>query len=127
MPEANGAMQRVMQNMSRPQVPPRDARIEPIDPPPQAAPEPTGAEQSEEQFQVKQTTMRIDQEVLQRIDRLCSQSSITRDTLLEAAYLLAEDNERFKVRLLRIAQERKELRDRIGMKRRLHTLSKNYG
>lgn len=71
-------------------------------------------------------TIRLEGGLDEQLDQFCRQSKITRDTFLEAAYQVCQDNPELLAVVLAEAQQRYRQRKQIGEKRKLETLTKKY-
>ena len=71
-------------------------------------------------------TIRLEAGLDEQLDQLCRRSKITRDTFLEAAYQVCQDNPELLAVVLVEAQRRYRRRKQAGEKRKLETLNKKY-
>lgn len=125
-----------LKNRSRATVPLRDAsftkevndsktefsHLSKVEEPPQSL-----SDSSDETFpEVTRRTIRLEQQVDEELERLCSRERITRETFLEAAYLACNDNPEILQEVLTIAKERYRRRKMAGEKRKFQTMGKKY-
>ena len=59
--------------------------------------------------------------------QLCQREKITKDTFLEAAYLVVGEAGELRTRVLQLAKERYKQRKQVGEKRKLMTMMKKMG
>jgi hypothetical protein len=71
-------------------------------------------------------TLRIDRDIDDELEQLCSKSKITRETFLEAAYLACTYNPDLMAVVLAEAQQRYRQRKQAGEKRKFETMSQKY-
>ena len=71
-------------------------------------------------------TLRIDRDIDDELEQLCSKSKITRETFLEAAYLACTHNPDLMAVVLAEAQQRYRQRKQAGEKRKFETMSQKY-
>lgn len=76
--------------------------------------------------EVVRRTIRLEQQVDEELERLCSRERLTRETFLEAAYLLCNDKPEILQEVLMIAKERYRQRKAAGEKRKFQTMGKKF-
>ena len=69
-------------------------------------------------------TLRVEEAVGKKLKYLCSVENITKETFLEAAYLVCAENEQMMQQVLEIAKERRQQRREAGIQRRAKAMSK---
>lgn len=69
-------------------------------------------------------TLRVDETVDKELKLLCSEEGITKETFLEAAYLVCKKNVKMMEELLDIAQERRRQRKEKGIQRRAKAMTR---
>jgi len=76
-------------------------------------------------------TLRVDDSVDKGLKSLCTAESITKETFLEAAYLVCFENEQMMQQVLEIALARRQLRRDAGLLRRAEAMTRylpdNFG
>lgn len=87
---------------------------------------PPNSEDAEEFPEVVRRTIRLEQQVDEELERLCSRERITRETFLEAAYLVCNDKPEILQEVLAIAKQRYQQRKTAGEKRKFQTMGKKY-
>lgn len=69
-------------------------------------------------------TLRVEDSVDKGLKSLCTAESITKETFLEAAYLVCSENEQMKSQVLEIAKVRRQERRKAGNLRRAEAMSR---
>lgn len=69
-------------------------------------------------------TLRVDDKVDKGLKSLCTQESISKETFLEAAYLVCVENQEFMQLVLSIATARKQERREAGIQRRAKAMTR---
>lgn len=87
--------------------------------------EPKASQDIQEPEAVRRT-LRIDRDIDDELEQLCSKSKITRETFLEAAYLACTHNPDLMAVVLAEAQQRYRQRKQAGEKRKFETMSQKY-
>lgn len=87
---------------------------------------PPNSENAEEFPEVVRRTVRLEQQVDEELERLCSRERITRETFLEAVYLVCNDKPEILQEVLAIAKQRYQQRKTAGEKRKFQTMGKKY-
>lgn len=132
--DANSRLKRRM----RPTVPPRDTSMfKKLDEEEMAVEEPLKqSETSPEQASPAQTpptqkatklvsfTVRVEDSIDKGLKSLCTEESITKETFLEAAYLVCLDNEQMMKQVLDIALARRQERRTAGTVKRAETMTR---
>ncbi len=77
--------------------------------------------------EVVRSTIRLSAEIDEELRQLCQREKITKDTFLEAAYLVVGEAEELRARVLQLAKERYKQRKQVGEKRKLMTMMKKMG
>ena len=128
-----------LKNRSRATVPPRDASLTKevsdvkaefshsvSDETPNAQAAFSRSEEVEEFPEVVRRTIRLEQQVDEELEQLCSRERITRETFLEAVYLVCSDKPEIFQEVLAIAKQRYRQRKTAGEKRKFQTMGKKY-
>jgi hypothetical protein len=84
-------------------------------------------ESNELNDEVVRSTIRLSAEIDEQMRQLCQREKITKDTFLEAAYLVVGEEGELRTRVLQLAKERYKQRKQIGEKRKLMTMMKKIG
>jgi len=84
------------------------------------------SEEVEEFPEVVRRTIRLEQQVDEELEQLCSRERITRETFLEAVYLVCSDKPEIFQEVLAIAKQRYRQRKTAGEKRKFQTMGKKY-
>ena len=87
--------------------------------------EPESSQDIQEREAVRRT-LRIDRDIDDELEQLCSKSKITRETFLEAAYLACTHNPDLMAVVLAEAQQRYRQRKQAGEQRKFETMSQKY-
>ncbi len=69
-------------------------------------------------------TLRVDDSVDKGLKSLCTSESITKETFLEAAYLVCSENEQMRQQVLEIAKVRRQSRRDTGLLRRAEAMTR---
>ena len=69
-------------------------------------------------------TLRVEDSVDKGLKSLCTAESITKETFLEAAYLVCSENEQMKLQVLEIAKVRRQERRNAGNLRRAEAMTR---
>lgn len=69
-------------------------------------------------------TLRVENSIDKGLKSLCTQESITKETFLEAAYLVCIEDKEIMQQVLEIAQARRQERRETGLQRRAKTMSR---
>ncbi|MBD0363448.1 MAG: hypothetical protein ICV55_11860 [Coleofasciculus sp. C3-bin4] len=77
--------------------------------------------------EVVRSTIRLSAEIDKELRQLCQREKITKDTFLEAAYLVVGETGELRTRVLQLAKERYKQRKQVGEKRKLMTMMKKMG
>jgi hypothetical protein len=77
--------------------------------------------------EVVRSTIRLSAEIDEELRQLCQREKITKDTFLEAAYLVVGEEGELRTRVLQLAKERYKQRKQVGEKRKLMTMMKKMG
>ena len=75
----------------------------------------------------KQTTIRLEKQILQRISKICQESEISREVLLEACFIYFEENKSARSKIIKEARRRDERRKDIANQRRAKSMIEKYG
>lgn len=81
-------------------------------------------EQHLELPQIIRRTIRLEQDIDTNLDSFCNVNKITRDTFLEAAFLVCSENEELLQEVLNQARKRYQQRKQAGEQRKFQTLAK---
>lgn len=84
------------------------------------------SEEVEEFPEVVRRTIRLEQEVDKQLEQLCRRERITRETFLEAVYLVCSDKPEILQEVLAIAKQRYQQRKTAGEKRKFQTMGRKY-
>ena len=79
---------------------------------------------SEETEKLVSFTLRIEDIVDKGLKSICTNESITKETFLEAAYLVCNENEQVMQKVLEVAKARRAKRKRTGNLRRAESMAK---
>lgn len=79
---------------------------------------------SEETEKLVSFTLRVEDIVDKGLKSICTNESITKETFLEAAYLVCNENEQVMQRVLEVAKARRAKRKRTGNLRRAESMAK---
>jgi rubrerythrin len=69
-------------------------------------------------------TLRVDESIDRGLKSLCSNEKITKETFLEAAYLVCQDDQSMMEKVLEISKERRNVRKEAGVSRRAQSMTK---
>lgn len=69
-------------------------------------------------------TLRIEERVDKSLKSICSDKEVTKETFLEAACLICEENAQFMEQVIEIAKQRRQQRKETGIQRRAKAMSK---
>lgn len=72
------------------------------------------------------STIRLEVEIEQGLKTLCSSERITKETFLEAAFQVCQENEEILDLVLAAARVRREARKQVGLQRRAESMSSKY-
>ena len=78
-------------------------------------------------FATKQTTIRLEKQILQRISQVCQEKQISREVLLEALFVNFENQQSVQLKVIKEARKRDERRKEIANQRRAKSMIKRYG
>lgn len=78
-------------------------------------------------FATKQTTIRLEKQILHKISQVCQESEISREVLLEALFVNFENNKSVRSKIIKEAQKRDERRKEIANQRRAKSMIQRYG
>jgi len=81
-------------------------------------------EQQLELPQIIRRTIRLEHDIDTNLDSFCNVNKITRDTFLEAAFLVCSENEELLQEVLNQARKRYQQRKQAGEQRKFQTLAK---
>lgn len=81
-------------------------------------------EQHLELPQIIRRTIRLEQDIDTNLDSFCNVNKITRDTFLEAAFIVCSENEELLQEVLKQARKRYQQRKQVGEQRKFQTLAK---
>ncbi|ODG98486.1 hypothetical protein A4S05_09180 [Nostoc sp. KVJ20] len=81
-------------------------------------------EQQVELPQIIRRTIRLEQDIDIKLDTFCNVKKITRDTFLEAAFIVCSENEELLQEVLNQARKRYQQRKLAGEQRKFQTLAK---
>ena len=81
-------------------------------------------EQQLELPQIIRRTIRLEQDIDTKLDTFCNAKKITRDTFLEAAFIICSENEELLQEVLNQARKRYQQRKQAGEQRKFQTLAK---
>lgn len=69
-------------------------------------------------------TLRVDESIERGLKSLCSNEKITKETFLEAAYLVCQQNNEMMEKVLEISKDRRKERRETGVTRRAQAMTK---
>jgi predicted transcriptional regulator len=69
-------------------------------------------------------TVRVEDSIDKRLKSLCTEESITKETFLEAAYLVCLDNEQMMQQVLEVALARRQERRSAGLVKRAEAMTR---
>lgn len=122
-----------LKGRSRPTVPSRDASLAgsaPLDTQPPRYLEIQISKPPESKastLHTKQTTMRLEQELGDRLQELCRNNSISREVLIEAMFEYCETNPGVLEAVLSAAQIKNETRQQIANQKRAQSMMQRFG
>lgn len=77
-------------------------------------------------FEVTRRTIRLEQTVDSNLEVLCNREKITRETFLEAAYLICAEKPELMQEMLDLAKQRYRQRKTAGERRKFQTMEKKF-
>jgi adenosine deaminase len=81
-------------------------------------------EQQEDLTQTFRRTIRLEQNIDTKLDVFCTTQKVTRDTFIEAAFMVCSQNEEFRREVLEEAKKRYHQRKQAGEQRKFQTMAK---
>ena len=84
----------------------------------------TSSKPTEKEKKLVSFTLRIEDSVDKGLKSLCTQENITKETFLEAAYLVCLENELLMQKVLEVAQARRQERRETGILRRAKSMTR---
>lgn len=69
-------------------------------------------------------TLRVDKSIDKGLKSLCNDESITKETFLEAAFLICSENQELMEKVLNLAKVRRQSRRKVGVERRAKAMTK---
>jgi hypothetical protein len=78
----------------------------------------------EEEPLVIRSTIRLEADIEEKLRSFCQRQKITKDTFLEAAFLVISEQPEVQSAVLQLAKERAKGRKQVGEKRKLMTMLK---
>ena len=78
-------------------------------------------------LKTKQTTIRLEKQILQRISQVCQEKQISREVLLEALFINFENHKSIRPKIVEEARKRDERRKKIANQRRAKSMIQRYG
>jgi len=69
-------------------------------------------------------TLRVDKSIDKGLKSLCNNESITKETFLEAAFLICSENQELMEKVLNSAKVRRQSRRKVGVERRAKAMTK---
>ncbi len=124
------ALERLKQR-SRPTVPNRDASIVPIPLDTQISRYPevqiSTVQEPAQVLQTKQTTMRLEQGLIDRLQDLCRDNSISREVMIEAMFEYCEAHSDILESVLLEAKEKNEQRQQVANQKRAKSMMQRFG
>ena len=69
-------------------------------------------------------TLRVDETIDKGLKEICSEEKITKETFLEAAFLVCQQNDDVMEKVLKISKERRKKRRATGVSRRAQSMTK---
>lgn len=92
----------------------------------QSKPSPTAIAESMD-LKTKQSTVRLEQELSQRLSQLCLQHQVSREVFLEALFLYYENHKSIQSKVLQEARKRDQQRQTIANYRRAKSMIERFG
>jgi hypothetical protein len=77
-------------------------------------------------LELARRTIRLEQAIDERLEQLCRSERITRDTFIEAVYLICREDAKLRQQIVTIAKDRYEDRKRLGDQRKFATMAEKY-
>ncbi|HEY9825513.1 MAG TPA: hypothetical protein V6D19_08705 [Stenomitos sp.] len=77
-----------------------------------------------EQDNLVSFTLRVDESISRGIKDICSDHRVTKETFLEAAYLICRQDAEVMERVMEIAKTRRDKRRKVGVRRRAESMAK---
>jgi hypothetical protein len=77
-------------------------------------------------FELARRTIRLEQAIDERLEQLCRSERITRDTFIEAVYLICREDAQLRQQIVTIAKDRYQDRKRLGDQRKFATMAEKY-
>lgn len=78
-------------------------------------------------FATKQTTIRLEKQILQEITVVCQESEISREVLIEAFFVYFVGNKSAQAKIIKEARKRDDRRKEIANQRRAKSMIERYG
>lgn len=93
----------------------------------QASPPESHALPDQEPLRTKQSTMRLEYDLCDRLQNLCREHNISREVLIEAMFEHCEHNSKAMKKVLSEAQKKNEQRQQLANLRRAQSMMKRFG
>jgi hypothetical protein len=77
-------------------------------------------------LELARRTIRLEQEIDEQLERLCRSERITRDTFIEAVYLICSEDAKLQQQIMAIAKDRYQHRKSLGDQRKFATMAEKY-
>lgn len=84
-------------------------------------------EQQTNLLETVRRTIRVEEEIDNKLESLCTSNKITRETFLEAAFVVCSHNEELLQEILNEAKSRYQQRKKAGEQRKFQTMAKRMG
>jgi len=82
--------------------------------------------QSLSEFKNKQTTLRLESDLLKRLTQVCQDNSFSRDVFIETLFNYYEQNPKIWKKIIAQAQEKADIRTQMANKRRAKTMMEKF-
>lgn len=89
--------------------------------------EQVSTKQAEQELEVKQSTLRLEAGVSERLQALCREKGICREVLIEAMFEYCEINSKALSKILESAKKKNENRQKIANRRRAKSMIQKFG
>lgn len=80
-----------------------------------------------QELKTKQSTLRLESKLSDRLQALCREQGICREVLIEAMFEYCEGNQKILSKVLAQAKEKNEYRQEIANRRRAKSMMEKYG
>jgi hypothetical protein len=80
-----------------------------------------------QELETKQSTLRLEAKVSERLQIMCREQGVCREVLIEALFEYAENNPKALSKVLELAKEKNEHRQQVANKRRAKSMIEKFG